>query len=42
VVTLVDTPGAYPGAEAEEQGQALAIAGNLRLMACLPVPVVRW
>jgi acyl-CoA carboxylase subunit beta len=40
VVTLVDTPGAYPGVEAEEQGQALAIAENLRLMACLPVPVV--
>ncbi|GAA3292517.1 hypothetical protein GCM10020218_067560 [Dactylosporangium vinaceum] len=40
VVTLVDTPGAYPGARAEEQGQSLAIAGNLRLMAMLPVPVV--
>jgi acetyl-CoA carboxylase carboxyl transferase subunit beta len=40
VVTLVDTPGAYPGPEAEEQGQAVAIAENLRLMAGLPVPVV--
>lgn len=40
VVTLVDTPGAYPGASAEEQGQASAIAENLRLMASLPVPVV--
>ncbi|MFG2041508.1 carboxyltransferase subunit alpha [Dactylosporangium sp. NPDC048998] len=40
VVTLVDTPGAYPGPEAEEQGQAIAIAENLRLMAGLPVPVV--
>jgi acetyl-CoA carboxylase carboxyl transferase alpha subunit/acetyl-CoA carboxylase carboxyl transferase beta subunit len=40
VVTLIDTPGAYPGAEAEEQGQAIAIAQNLRLMATLPVPVV--
>jgi acetyl-CoA carboxylase carboxyl transferase subunit beta len=40
VVTLVDTPGAYPGAEAEEQGQAVAIAENLRLMAALEVPVV--
>jgi acetyl-CoA carboxylase carboxyl transferase subunit beta len=40
VVTLVDTPGAYPGAEAEEHGQAHAIAENLRLMAALPVPVV--
>lgn len=40
VLTLVDTPGAYPGAAAEEQGQASAIAENLRLMASLPVPVV--
>ncbi|MBB5959557.1 acetyl-CoA carboxylase carboxyl transferase subunit beta [Saccharothrix tamanrassetensis] len=40
VVTLVDTPGAHPGAEAEEQGQAHAIAENLRLMSSLPVPVV--
>ncbi|MEU6711958.1 acetyl-CoA carboxylase carboxyltransferase subunit alpha [Nonomuraea sp. NPDC046802] len=40
VVTLVDTPGAYPGLEAEEQGQAWAIADNQRLMSGLPVPVV--
>ncbi|MER6592009.1 acetyl-CoA carboxylase, carboxyltransferase subunit beta [Micromonospora purpureochromogenes] len=40
IVTLVDTPGAYPGADAEEQGQAVAIAENLRLMAFLSVPVV--
>ncbi|MFI1258015.1 acetyl-CoA carboxylase, carboxyltransferase subunit beta [Streptomyces netropsis] len=40
VVTLVDTPGAHPGAEAEEQGQSVAIAENLRLMATLSVPVV--
>jgi acetyl-CoA carboxylase carboxyl transferase alpha subunit/acetyl-CoA carboxylase carboxyl transferase beta subunit len=40
VVTLVDTPGAYPGVDAELQGQATAIAENLRLMAALPVPVV--
>jgi acetyl-CoA carboxylase carboxyl transferase subunit beta len=40
VVTLVDTPGAFPGERAEEQGQASAIAENLRLMASLPVPVV--
>jgi acetyl-CoA carboxylase carboxyl transferase subunit beta len=40
VITLVDTPGAYPGTEAEEQGQASAIAENLRLMARIPVPVV--
>ncbi|MDX3228781.1 acetyl-CoA carboxylase, carboxyltransferase subunit beta [Streptomyces sp. ME19-01-6] len=40
VVTLVDTPGANPGPDAERGGQALAIAENLRLMARLPVPVV--
>jgi len=40
VITLIDTPGAYPGPEAEEQGQAIAIAENLRLMARLPVPIV--
>ncbi|MGW3568215.1 carboxyltransferase subunit alpha, partial [Streptomyces sp. NPDC000941] len=40
VVTLVDTPGANPGPDAERGGQALAIAQNLRLMARLPVPVV--
>ena len=40
VITLIDTPGAYPGVEAEETGQAVAIAENLRLMAGLPVPVV--
>lgn len=40
VITLVDTPGAYPGIEAEERGQAVAIAENIRLMAGLPVPVV--
>ncbi|MET7959587.1 acetyl-CoA carboxylase carboxyltransferase subunit alpha [Micromonospora zamorensis] len=40
VVTLVDTPGAYPGADAEERGQAVAIAENLRLMAGLRVPIV--
>ena len=40
VVTLVDTPGAYPGLGAEERGQAEAIAVNLREMAKLEVPVV--
>lgn len=40
VVTLVDTPGASPGLEAEEHGQAFAIAENIRLMAGLPIPVV--
>jgi acetyl-CoA carboxylase carboxyl transferase subunit beta len=40
VVTLVDTPGAFPGVEAEAEGQAVAIADNLRLMTGLPVPIV--
>jgi acetyl-CoA carboxylase carboxyl transferase subunit alpha len=40
VVTLVDTPGAYPGLGAEERGQAEAIAVNLREMARLEIPVV--
>ena len=40
VITLMDTPGAYPGIDAEERGQAEAIARNLREMARLPVPVV--
>jgi acetyl-CoA carboxylase carboxyl transferase subunit alpha len=40
VVTFLDTPGAYPGIDAEERGQAEAIARNLREMARLRVPVV--
>ncbi|MBL1100835.1 acetyl-CoA carboxylase, carboxyltransferase subunit beta [Streptomyces coffeae] len=40
VITLVDTPGANPGTDAERGGQALAIAENLRLMSVLPVPIV--
>jgi acetyl-CoA carboxylase carboxyl transferase subunit alpha len=40
IVTFVDTPGAYPGLDAEERGQAEAIAVNLREMAPLPVPIV--
>ncbi|OGB94138.1 MAG: acetyl-CoA carboxylase carboxyltransferase subunit alpha, partial [candidate division NC10 bacterium RBG_16_65_8] len=40
ILTLVDTPGAYPGIGAEERGQAEAIARNLREMAHLPVPIV--
>ncbi|MCC6581984.1 MAG: acetyl-CoA carboxylase carboxyl transferase subunit alpha, partial [Phycisphaeraceae bacterium] len=39
VVTFIDTPGAYPGIEAEERGQAEAIAKNLFEMARLKVPV---
>ncbi len=40
ILTLLDTPGAYPGVDAEERGQAEAIAVNLREMSRLPVPVV--
>jgi acetyl-CoA carboxylase carboxyl transferase subunit alpha len=40
VISFLDTPGAYPGIDAEERGQAEAIARNLREMARLPVPVV--
>tara|TARA_B110000438_G_scaffold267612_1_gene282571 strand:+ start:468 stop:1418 length:951 start_codon:yes stop_codon:yes gene_type:complete len=40
IVTLIDTPGAYPGLEAEERGQAEAIARNIREMAMLKVPVI--
>jgi len=40
VLTLIDTPGAFPGIEAEERGQAEAIARNLIEMADLTVPVV--
>lgn len=40
IITLLDTPGAYPGIEAEERGQAQAIATNLFEMVQLPVPIV--
>ncbi|HEY5614686.1 MAG TPA: acetyl-CoA carboxylase carboxyltransferase subunit alpha [Bacteroidota bacterium] len=40
VVCLLDTPGAYPGIEAEERGQAEAIARNLFEMSHLPVPII--
>ncbi|MBI2524835.1 MAG: acetyl-CoA carboxylase carboxyltransferase subunit alpha [Candidatus Rokubacteria bacterium] len=40
VITLIDTPGAYPGLGAEERGQAEAIARNLREMAGLRTPVI--
>lgn len=40
IVTFLDTPGAYPGIDAEERGQAEAIARNLREMARLSVPVI--
>jgi acetyl-CoA carboxylase carboxyl transferase subunit alpha len=40
IVCLIDTQGAYPGVDAEERGQAEAIAKNLEVMAGLPVPIV--
>jgi acetyl-CoA carboxylase carboxyl transferase subunit alpha len=40
IITLIDTPGAYPGLGAEERGQAEAIARNLREMARLRVPII--
>ena len=40
IVCLVDTPGAYPGIDAEERGQAEAIAHNLKTMAGLRVPIL--
>tara|TARA_Y100001934_G_scaffold93589_1_gene115590 strand:- start:10200 stop:11147 length:948 start_codon:yes stop_codon:yes gene_type:complete len=40
VVTLIDTPGAFPGLEAEERGQAEAIAKNIQEMATLKIPVI--
>ncbi|HAI75852.1 MAG TPA: acetyl-CoA carboxylase carboxyl transferase subunit alpha [Microscillaceae bacterium] len=40
IVTLIDTPGAFPGIEAEERGQAEAIARNIRDMFMLQVPVI--
>ncbi|WP_462249391.1 acetyl-CoA carboxylase carboxyltransferase subunit alpha [Ekhidna sp.] len=40
IVTLIDTPGAFPGLEAEERGQGEAIARNLKEMTMLKVPVI--
>ncbi|HOX55058.1 MAG: acetyl-CoA carboxylase carboxyltransferase subunit alpha [Candidatus Omnitrophica bacterium] len=40
VITLIDTPGAYPGVDAEERGQAQAIATNLKEMIDIAVPIV--
>ena len=40
IVCLIDTPGAYPGIEAEERGQAEAIARNIKEMITLKVPVI--
>src|ERR1041384_5794108 len=40
IISFIDTPGAYPGIDAEERGQAEAIAFNLREMAGLKVPII--
>lgn len=40
IITFIDTPGAYPGIEAEERGQAEAIARNLLVMSQLKVPII--
>jgi acyl-CoA carboxylase subunit beta len=40
LITLIDTPGAYPGLAAEERNQSEAIARNLMVMARLPIPIV--
>lgn len=40
ILTFIDTPGAYPGIEAEERGQAEAIAANLEMMSQLQVPIL--
>ncbi|MGE0555604.1 MAG: carboxyl transferase domain-containing protein, partial [Gemmatimonadales bacterium] len=40
VVTLIDTPGAYPGIGAEERGQSEALATNILEMASLPTPII--
>jgi len=40
IFCFIDTPGAYPGIDAEERGQAEAIAKNLEVMATLPVPII--
>lgn len=40
IITFLDTPGAFPGLEAEERGQAEAIARNLKMMALLKVPFI--
>ena len=40
VITFIDTPGAYPGLEAEQYGQSQAIAENLAIMSTLKVPVI--
>ena len=40
VITLIDTPGAYPGIDSEERGQSEAIANNLKVMSSLKTPII--
>lgn len=40
LITFIDTPGAYPGIDAEERNQSEAIARNLMVMATLPIPII--
>jgi acetyl-CoA carboxylase carboxyl transferase subunit alpha len=40
IITFIDTPGAYPGIDAEERGQSVAIAENLALMSRLKTPII--
>lgn len=40
IITFIDTPGAYPGIDAEERGQSVAIAENLALMSDLKTPII--
>ncbi|MEE3240784.1 MAG: acetyl-CoA carboxylase carboxyltransferase subunit alpha [Pseudomonadota bacterium] len=40
VITLIDTPGAYPGIDSEERGISYAIAKNLSVMSCLKTPII--
>ena len=40
IISFIDTPGAFPGADAEERGQAEAIARNLQEMATIPTPII--
>jgi acetyl-CoA carboxylase carboxyl transferase subunit alpha len=40
LITFIDTPGAYPGIEAEQRGQSIAIAENLKLFSTLKTPII--
>ena len=40
IITLIDTPGAYPGIDSEERGQSEAIANNLKVMSSLMTPII--